>query len=176
MAIGGWLRKLTGRADAGDAGRVYSIVLLLRNAGDLTEDAIQAAAEAAFPEIVERKGPGAIIALQSESITIVRAGEDMIQVLQAAGPYSDGRIPHSAWIAVDYLRGKPKTARHRKYIIRRLAALASELAGPAESTPVVAVYFVDDRVLVPFSDELKGRMEYFEKVEELFRQPVEAVH
>jgi len=167
---------LTGKGDTGDATRHYSIVLLLRNADDLTEDAIQAAAEAAFPEIVERKGAGAIIALQSDSITIVRAGEDMMQVLQVATPYPDERISHQAWIGIDYLKGKPKTARHRTYIYRRLAALASELAGPAESTPVVAVYFVEDRVLVPFSDKLKGRMEYFEKVEELFRQPVEAVH
>ncbi len=189
MAFSRWLSKLRGEPEGDTTDHSFSLVLLLRIPRHLTEEAIQDAAETAFIDTLEHKGPDSILALQSDHITVIRAGEEMMQVVQFDTAYFQDRyttaalsddprvrdaiLEHTAWISVDYLTGtRKKTERNRVAIYRLLAALAAALCG----IDTLAVYFVHEEKVVPCDDELIQRLEYFDSLSDLLRWHANVLH
>lgn len=189
MGLSSWFGKLRGDSPEEPAThQTFSLVLLLRVPRHLTEEAIQAAAEIAFIDILEHKGPDSIITLQSDTITVVRAAEDMMQVVQYDVPYFQNRyataaqaeddrarhaiLEHTAWLSIDYLTGRKKNDRNRVAIYRLLAALAASVAG----IDTLAIYFVHENKVIPCDEELIERLEYFDSLSDLLRWHANALN
>jgi hypothetical protein len=135
----------------------YSIVLLLREPHFFTEVELLAAGERGWDKCFDGKADPMYFVVQKETVTMLKAGGHVVQLLHAEQPYlgdkrkASDRLPrkeerlawmaHTAWAALDLWDRKP--SKEAAY------AVLARFAVPLTDANCCAVYLPKDNVLMP---------------------------